>query len=361
MMPILREKMGFDLATAGLLFAATRFPTLFNPLFGALGDKFNLKTYIGIAPIVTAIAISSLVFVDTPAAAFAILLVLGFSSAIYHIPAPILIRKLSGSRVGTGMSVFMGGGEAARSLGPLMFAAAVSIFGFGGAWIAGIFGVLCGAALLIWMKELWRKEEINVNNPIRGAIEMLKRRRKFFLPLGGVVFAKAVLVVPLTSYIPIFMKSENESFWFSVGALSILEAAGVVGASFSGAISDTIGKKKTLYAIYALAPILLVVFAVVEGPLVFLVLILIGVLIFAISPVLLAYVTVVEPERATAANGFFMTMNFLFGSFVAFIFGFAGDYLSLQILFVIAAVLALSAIPFIRIMEEKENLTNLGK
>ncbi|MCZ7670309.1 MAG: hypothetical protein M5U34_25670 [Chloroflexi bacterium] len=47
------------------------------------------------------------------------LLAVGVSVACFHAPAPAMIAKLSGPRVGKGMSIFMASGELGRALGPV--------------------------------------------------------------------------------------------------------------------------------------------------------------------------------------------------------------------------------------------------
>ena len=46
--------------------------------------------------------------------------------AAFPAPAPAMIAKVAGQRVGTGMSIFMATGELARTLGPIIAVAAVA-------------------------------------------------------------------------------------------------------------------------------------------------------------------------------------------------------------------------------------------
>lgn len=63
-----------------------------------------------------------------------LLLVTGISTAFWHVPMPVVIARVSGRRVGQGMSFFMLGGELARSVGPVIAVGAVSLWGLEGMW-----------------------------------------------------------------------------------------------------------------------------------------------------------------------------------------------------------------------------------
>ena len=69
-----------------------------------------------------------------------LLFITGISVSIFHVPSPVMISHLSAAKKGRGMSFFMTGGELARTIGPLIAVAGVSLLGLEGFYPVMIFG-----------------------------------------------------------------------------------------------------------------------------------------------------------------------------------------------------------------------------
>jgi MFS family permease len=126
-----------------------------------------------------------------------------------------------------------------------------------------------------------------------------------------------------------------------------VELAGVAGTMVSGGVSDRLGRRTVLLAAMATAPVLLLIFLVVGGWMVFPVLFLLGFTVFAPAPVMLAIVQDHAHGMRAAANGIYMGINFLVMSGVTLLVGWMGDLWGLKITFAWLALLALLGIPAI--------------
>ncbi len=89
--------------------------------------------------------------------------------------------------------------------------------------------------------------------------------RGFFLPLTGVVIARASMMAAFTTFLPVFLREEGASLWWAGASLSVLEAAGVFGALMGGSASDVLGRKKVVAASLLVTPMLMVGFVLVSG------------------------------------------------------------------------------------------------
>src|SRR5690606_11853980 len=96
---------------------------------GYLGDRIGLRLLLFLGPAVTAIMMSLVGAAPTYPLAMAFLLVVGFSSAGFHAIGPAIAGRLSATRLGLGMSLWMAAGELGRTLGPLIAVAAVQGLG----------------------------------------------------------------------------------------------------------------------------------------------------------------------------------------------------------------------------------------
>ena len=98
-LPMLIEKFGMNYTLAGLLTVFQRIPSLINPFVGLIADKKSVRYFVTLTPAITAIAMSLLGAAPNYIILAILLLVMGVSSAIFHVPSPVLIKKVSGKNL----------------------------------------------------------------------------------------------------------------------------------------------------------------------------------------------------------------------------------------------------------------------
>jgi FSR family fosmidomycin resistance protein-like MFS transporter len=203
---------------------------------------------------------------------------------------------------------------------------------------------------------LWRFRNISSSryrqkaNDLREALPKL---RTFFLPIAIMVLTRAFLTVSVTTYLPTFLNFEGSTLAMAGISLSVLEGAGVVGALFSGTISDKFGRKPVLITAMILSSALMFVFLQVQGNLMIPVLVLLGFFSLSPQPVLLAMVQDHLPNHRAAANGLYMSISFLLRSLVLVLVGMVGDAWGLRTTFTISAgISVLSVLPVLLLPEE---------
>lgn len=336
LLPTLIEKMSLSLTLAGSLPALLQIPAVLTPLIGHFADKYNLRYLVIIAPALTA-TLMSLMGLAPSYAILAIMLVLtGVSVAFFHAPAPAMVGQISGRQVGKGMSWFMGGGELARTVGPL-----VAVWAYSTWTLEGMFRVM----VIGWLTTLlliWRLRSIPIRARKQGSLEsILPKIRSLFLPLGIIIFFRMFMVVSMTTYLPTFMNQKGASLFFGSLSLSILELAGAAGALSGGTLSDKIGRKRLLLVVTILSPILMVVFMNVSGWLLVPLLLLFGYFSISPGPVYLALIQDHFPENRAVSNGLYISMNFLLRSLGLFLVGAAGDVFGLDRAFLWSAGISL--------------------
>jgi len=155
--PLLKTKLGINNTMVSLLFVAQQIPNLLNPFIGIIADNIKIRYLVIVAPAVTTICMSLLGISPYYIVIVVLLFVVGLSSAMFHVPTPVLIKKISGDRIGKGMSFYMLGGEAARTVGPRIIVAAVDVWGRDGTDILILSGLV--ASLILFL----RLENINIS------------------------------------------------------------------------------------------------------------------------------------------------------------------------------------------------------
>lgn len=346
LLPIIIERLTLTFSQAGFLTVIQRLPSLLNPLIGILIDRSSLKLFVIFAPAVTVIMMSLIGIADSYILLVTILLITGLSAAMFHVPAPVMIKKVAGDRVGKGMSFFMLGGELARSVGPIIILGSVSVWGFEGSFKLIPFGLT--ASLILFLR--FRKFEVgyipnkNKNNEI---LSTLKQHSKMLLLIVGILFFVSVVKSTITTFVTVYLTNQGESLWFSGSALSLFQFAGAAGTFFSGTISDKIGRKKVLLISSALNPFLLLGFILSNNLFSMLFLVFLGFFIFAFTPVLLTVVNESDSKLPTFLNGMFMTINFLTSAVAVLSISFIADVFTLHHMYYFSSALGLLVVPFV--------------
>jgi len=354
LMPLLIEKLQFSYSTAGMLYVAQRLPALLNPFVGLLADKIPIRYVLISAPAVTSICMGLLGFASSITLLVVLLLLGGISSALFHVPAPVMIKHISGDRIGKGMSFFMFGGEGARSAGPVFILAAVSFWG-----LEGIFKVIPGgilASILLYFK--FRHTEISSAFKGNDDTSSAKNTFKNILPLmakvAGVLLFMSIIRSALTSFLPVFFMAKGESVWEGGLALSLVQLAGAFGAISSGTISDKLGRRNTLLIIGIVSPILMWVFVLFGSLAAAPILLLSGFFLFSSTSVLLAVINEYDSNHPAFINGLFMTINFLAGAGSVLLIGLLSDSVGFDATYKFTSVLGFLSIPFILSLDRKK-------
>jgi FSR family fosmidomycin resistance protein-like MFS transporter len=279
-----------------------------------------------------------------------LLLVAGISVSLFHVPAPVMIARLSGPTKGKGMSFFMTGGELARALGPLAAVGAVSLFGLEGFYPVMIVGLGASA----WLHLKFRDIPIMVDVAARSSIRKTWREMRFvLLPLSAILAARGFMYASMTAFLPTFMKAQTGDLWLGGISLTLFEFSGVIGVLTAGSISDHFGRRKVLFVSLVGAPLSLFLFAALGGWMRYVALLFTGFTILSTTPVMLALVQEHAKGSPSAANGLFMMVSFIARSAIVVLVGVLGDHLGLRATYFISSFLGLLGIPFALMLPEK--------
>lgn len=352
MLPLLISKHGLSLSMAGLLDVIRKIPSLFNPFIGLLADKVCVKYLVIFTPAISAISMSLLGLAPSYLILFILLFVAGISSTLFHVPSPVMIKHFSGDKTGRGMSYYMFGGEMARTLGPLLITAGLSVWGLEGSYRVMPIGLLASIILYFKLKDVTSIHQNN-NKIVKGAGETIKELVPFFIFITGFQLFRAGMKSALTLYLPTYLTAKGQSLWIAGISLSVLQFAGAAGTFAAGYISDRIGHRNTLFIIAIASPFVMWSFMNSNEVLMMPLLILMGFLLFASGPVILALVQETDTGRPAFVNSIYMTVNFSISSLMVLIVGILGDNIGLELTYKISAVLAFLSVPFIFVLPKR--------
>lgn len=345
LLPLLIEKLSLTLTQAGFLSTVMQLPALFNPLIGNMADRVNMRYFVVFAPATTAVLMSLLGIAPDYGSLLILLFATGLSVSAFHVPAPVMVAELSGMRKGRGMSIFMGGGELARAVGPLSAVAAVSIFGLPGFYPVMIIGLLASAWLFLVIKD--RPALTKAERSQSSVLDNWRMLKGLMLPLSAILVFRGFMHGALATFLPTFISAETGNLWLAGSAMTVYEIFGVAGVILSGSLSDFLGRRNTLLISLIGAPLGMLAFTMTAGWLRAAMLMLTGFLLLSTTPVMLALVQEHAQDRPAAANGFFMMISFLARSAIVVLIGYVADLAGLRATYILSALLGLGAIPFI--------------
>lgn len=114
-----------------------------------------------------------------------------------------------------------------------------------------------------------------------------------------------------------------------------------------------ISHRNTLFIIAIASPFVMWSFMNSNEMLMMPLLILMGFLLFASGPVILALVQETDTGRPAFVNSIYMTINFSISSLMVLVVGILGDNVGLELTYKISAVLAFLSVPFIFIFPKR--------
>jgi FSR family fosmidomycin resistance protein-like MFS transporter len=230
---------------------------------------------------------------------------------------------------------------------------AVSLWGLEGSYRLIPFGLLSSFILHLKIRKIQIADALKSDQKLSGFRKTFIDMLPFFLLLVGFTLLRSVMKAALTTFLPTFITSKGQSIWMGGISLSIVQLAGAAGTFLGGSISDKIGRKTTLMIISIASPVLMWLFIISEGVYTIPILIILGFLIIAPSPVLLALVQDQNSKHPSFVNGIYMTINFGIGAVAVVAIGAMGDWIGLEWTYKISAILSIFTIPFLLKLPER--------
>jgi FSR family fosmidomycin resistance protein-like MFS transporter len=345
LLPVFIENLALSTTEAGLLTVFLQGPSLLQPFIGHLADRVNLRTFFILAPAVTATMMSLLGIAPAYGFLALLLVVVGVSSSSLHAVGPVVAGNLSGRNLGRGMGFWMVGGELGRTLGPIVIVTAIQLLTLRGTPWLMVAGLLMSVFLFVQLRDVPdHSPNAGQGLPWRQA---LRSMGPLLFPLTGVIVGRSFMSSALTTYLPTFLRQEGAELWLAGASLSVLEAAGVVGALLGGSISDRLGRRVVLFVSMLATPLLMFVFLAVSDWSRFPLLLMLGFVALSVTPVIMAMVQETFPDNRALANGVYMALSFTIRSVVVVIMGALGDWLGLRWTFVAGAIVPLLGLPFV--------------
>ncbi|MCF8378797.1 MAG: MFS transporter [Bacteroidales bacterium] len=352
-LPFIIEKIGISYGLAGLLHVIQRIPSLLNPLVGIMADRMRMRYLVIFSPALTGIAMSLIGIAPSYIFLALLLLVSGISSTVFHIPTPVMVKKLAGNRIGKGMSFYMLGGELARTAGPMVIYGIISLWGLEGTYKMMPLGLIASAILFFRLRHVDISQNVQKQEFKKAYWKEFKKYIPIFTVTAGITLFLGAMRSALALYLPTFMDTQGESLFFSQASLSVLQLSGAAGTLMSGTFSDKLGRTKMLLIITIVSPFLMFLFLHVFGIWKMLVLGIMGMFLFSPTSVLLALIHDQDSNKMAFLNGVYMLLNFFISAVMVTVAGFMADKIGFEKTFAFAAFFSLGSVVVVLLNRKK--------
>jgi FSR family fosmidomycin resistance protein-like MFS transporter len=351
LLPKLIETLSLNNTAAGALSAFLQVPSLAQPFIGRLADRVTLRWMVVVAPAVTGTLMSMLGWAPTYAVVAVMLFFAGLSVAAFHAVAPVAVGRLSGNKLGRGMGLFMVGGELGRTVGPLAVVSALGLLSLRYLALLMVAGWITSVVVYVQLRRVpMRPPSSGSETPWRTA---LGRMRRIMLLLAGAVVSRVMMTLTVTIYLPVYLTDEGVSLFFAGAALTIVEAAGIVGAFLGGWMSDRLGRRWVLWVGHLVSPVFVVLLVLTGGWVRVPILLGLGVTLLSIQPVYMAIVQEQFPDMRAFANGVYLSMTFVIRSVAVVGLGAIADAFGFTAAFMVGCVAMVAGVPFVRLLPDR--------
>lgn len=342
-LPAILISMGLSASLAGALMAALLIGQALQPLTGLLSDRIGGKslTVIGLAG--SSIGGGLIAFAPNLGTLVVILILLGSANAFFHPQTLAAVRQASGDRHGTGMSIFMTGGEFGRGVWPLVASALVTVGGLGSIWVLGIPGLLT-------LPFLWSAAS---RLPARRQGAAKVRWRQHMKPLSLLVLfssLRGVMLYSISAYVPVLWHAKGGSLNTGAAFITVFLVVGIIGNLTGGRLGDRIGRRRIVAVGMTVAVLSMVAFLLLGGAWQWVTIALAGIGLFATFPLTVLIGQDIVPENRSFGSGMALGLSNALGAMGVMALGPLAGAVSIPAVLWAGVICGLVAIPVLGVL-----------
>ncbi len=326
--PILVDTMGLSYTqVGGLALVSSLGTSLAQPLFGHLSDRWDPRQI----TVLSVAWIGLLMGLVGWANSYGLLVVaigLGvLGSAAFHPCGATIASAQAGDRPGVSVSIFSVGGSIGSALSPLLIAAAVQRFGMRGT------SVVTPVALFFCAILAWQFRQVTIRREEKREVTPAGERSSSVVRLILVVLAVmcfAWFQGSFRTYLALWIESQGQSLERGSQVLFVFLAMNGVGSLVGGAASDRMERWQMLALCLGLLVPVHWFFVSASGPLQWILVGLMGILLGATFPVSIVMAQETWTQGVGIASGLVMGLGWVPSGIGASVTGMIADRSSLE-------------------------------
>jgi MFS transporter, FSR family, fosmidomycin resistance protein len=303
-LPFLKDKLSLSYTMAGVILIVANFTSsLCQPIFGMLSDREEKPLLLPLGVLAAGIGYSLLSLPSHSLGVFALVILGGLGVSAYHPEGFKTAASFTGDRPATGMSVFSVGGNLGFALGPIIAMWTITRMGFDRLPAIIVISLLVTLAIVLVRRII----------ALPSAEERTGRRagspasRSSYISLAlliSVVFMRSWLQAGIVTYIPFyFINYLKGDPIYAAKLVSVLLLGGTAGTLAGAPIADRWGYLPLVRISSLLSACIFPFIFVAQGPSLFGVLFLLGVVLSSTFSVTIVMAQKLLPKNLGVASG----------------------------------------------------------
>lgn len=347
-LPFLVQERHFSYtAAASLVLATSLASSVIQPVFGSLADRFAAPWFMPIGLLVAGLGLTGASLAPDFWQIALALMISGVGVATFHPEAARWMNLVAGDRRATAMSLFSLGGNLGFAVGPLLTTSLLLLLGLPGASLLLVPLSVISLVLILTFPRFLSYHKRPAAESKKTAAASGNNWQAFWF-LTGAVTARSIVFYGVNTFMPLYWIGVlHQSKSTGSLALTILLLIGAVGTIVSGRLADRYGRRIVVLAGFsALAPALLafVTLGSLNLPLAFVLLLPIGLALFAPASVMVVMGQEYLPANIGIASGVTLGLAVSVGGITTPFYGHLADLYGVQFSLIRLLVVPLLAI-----------------
>ena len=326
-LPFVKDKLSLSYTMAGVLLMAANFTSsIVQPLFGHFSDKKEKALLLPLGCLVAGLGLSLASLPNSYGVLLLLVVVSGLGVAAYHPEGYKTASFFTGQNAATGMSVFSVGGNLGMALGPLFSLGLIAYLGFANLPLMLIFALLFLLLLFFQWGYLRNAKPLAGQSRSSAAPAAPGAYLALFLVIATVVM-RSWMQLGLMTYIPFyFIEHLKGDPLYSGKLVSAFLLGGAAGTIFGSMLADRLGHKEYLVYSLLMTSLLSPLILLATGPLLFVVLTLVGMALISSFTVTIVMAQRLLPHRLGVASGLMVGFAIGAGGFGVTLLGIVADH-----------------------------------
>jgi FSR family fosmidomycin resistance protein-like MFS transporter len=328
LLPFLRTEFGLTYtATTALVLASTVASSVVQPLFGHWSDARGALWLLPAGVTVAAAGMAGAAVAPSYGVVFLCVVLAGIGVAAFHPEASKFASYVSGAKRASGMSLFSVGGNLGFSLGPIVTAGCILAFGMAGGLMLLVPAIVVAALLVGLLPYLAGFAPAGGPRAARTHGPTQSRALALLLAVVGL---RSIAHMGLFAFVPLYEIHRGGSKAHGTLLLSLFLLAGAIGTLAGGPLADRYGRRPMLAWSFLASVPLIVLYALVDGPLGAIGLVLAGAAIIGTFGVTIVMSQEYMPGRVGMASGLSIGLAIGLGGIAALSLGAVADAVDIE-------------------------------
>jgi FSR family fosmidomycin resistance protein-like MFS transporter len=324
LLPFFADKFSLSKTSIGVMISVTGISgSMFQVVFGYLGDRWSRKLFLVSGPIIAGIFMSFIGLSPSYHALIVILLVGGIGVSAFHPHAASAAGDMAGKNRDFSLAIFLTVGTVGYALGPLLATYIMSSSAIGPkrmpyASILGIITTILLYKYAYFKRESQKRESVKI-------LQIIRPKAKLMAILCTIVILRSTTTIVYSNFLSLLIQQRHLSLMIGAIVLFLFSLSTALGTFLGGYVARWVSRRSIIIYSMLLSSPFLIALLYSNGVLFVIFLILSGIMISFANPANLAIAQEAIPRGASTASSLMMGASWGTAAIIAMFFGVIAD------------------------------------